>query len=326
MRPLLLLVSLLLFWSNLSNAANVNSQAQHIPAYDMQQHDQVINKVYQILAEKNHRPITDRVITISQFFLHKPYLLSALGEGAQGQYDQNPLYRADAFDCVTYVSTVLALANANDLRQFKQTIAAINYKDGKPQFKQRNHFMSVDWNPNNQRKGYIKDITNKIVDAKGQPIAAMAVATIDRPNWFKNLKTNQLKLLQEPTSQQANELLQKLHAESNYLKAEEGHLSYLPLTRLFSNGQANEAIFAQIPTGSIIEIVRPNWPLKKLIGTNMNVSHLGFAIRTPQGLMFREASSEEHKVVDIPLTTYLKHYLTSPTVKGINVQIILERK
>jgi hypothetical protein len=101
-------------------------------------------------------------------------------------------------------------------------------------------------------------------------------------------------------------------------------LPYIPLTALFqSNGQANQALFDQIPDGAIIEIVRPNWSLKDKIGTNLDVSHLGFAFRHDGQLWFRNASSQFHRVVDEPLISYLDKARSSPTIKGINIQVLV---
>jgi len=80
-----------------------------------------------------------------------------------------------------------------------------------------------------------------------------------------------------------------------------------------------ERIQKQIPDGSIIEIVRPNWDLTKEIGTHLHISHLGFAFRTHQGLVFRNASSTLHKVADVPLDQYLQEASKNPTIKGIMV-------
>ena len=90
-----------------------------------------------------------------------------------------------------------------------------------------------------------------------------------------------------------------------------------------ANHQPNEFLFHQIPHASIIEIVRPNWHLKDKIGTNLHVSHVGFAIRNSAGdLLFRHASSEHQKVEEVKLIDYLGRYCDSPTIKGINVQKI----
>ena len=57
---------------------------------------------------------------------------------------------------------------------------------------------------------------------------------------------------------------------------------------------------------------------------------MGFAFKKKSTLenkndqwIFRHASSEEKKVVDVSLENYLKRYLHHETVKGINVQEIL---
>jgi hypothetical protein len=56
-----------------------------------------------------------------------------------------------------------------------------------------------------------------------------------------------------------------------------------------------------------------------LIGTNLNASHVGFAIKKQNKLYFREASMIKKKVSDTPLDEYLSNYLNSPSVKGINI-------
>ena len=62
---------------------------------------------------------------------------------------------------------------------------------------------------------------------------------------------------------------------------------------------------------------------KKLIGTQNNISHMGFAIWKNGVLMFRIASSTHHRLLDCPMIDYLRDTLTSPTIKGINIQRVL---
>nr|WP_277619301.1 N-acetylmuramoyl-L-alanine amidase-like domain-containing protein [Legionella norrlandica] len=81
-----------------------------------------------------------------------------------------------------------------------------------------------------------------------------------------------------------------------------------------------------MPNGAIIEIVRPNWDLRKEIGTALNISHLGFAIWINDKLYFRQASSQYGKVIDVPLIDYLDKARSSPTIKGINIQVVLPTK
>ncbi len=81
-------------------------------------------------------------------------------------------------------------------------------------------------------------------------------------------------------------------------------------------------LFKQIPNGAIIEIVRPNWDLTKQIGTHLNISHLGFAFWQQGNLIFRHASSEARQVTETPFIHYLKKAKKSPTIKGINIQVL----
>ena len=180
--------------------------------------------------------------------------------------------------------------------------------------------MSIDWNPNNTNNGLLQEYTGKIIDKNANPIFVVADATIDKAGWLQKKSISDIKISASEITKAKR--LQKLKAQSTRYIPVQSHLKYLPLSKLFnSDRQPMNEYFQQIPDGSIIEIIRPNWQLKKVIGTNLQISHLGFAIKQEQVLYFREASSEEKKVIDIPLTTYLKKYIDSPTVKGINIFI-----
>jgi N-acetylmuramoyl-L-alanine amidase-like len=293
-----------------------------IAPYQMKSYDADIDALYASLPASTADDFSQRIADISQAFVGKPYVLGALGEGPAAVFDQEPLYRTDAFDCVTYVSTVLALAEAKDLTQFKTLIRQIRYANGVATFKERNHFMSVDWNKNNSYKGYVRDITYKFVDSKGKPIARVANAVINKPSWYQHLPKAQIKVTMNLGLHRYANLYNALRDSGNGLQQERSVLLYLPLTKLFNKqGLPNKQLLKQIPNGAIVEVVRPNWNLSKKAGTHMNVSHLGFAIKNGTQLMYREASSDERKVIDIPLTQYLKKYLKSKTVKGINIQL-----
>lgn len=295
---------------------------QIIPKYNMQNYTDEIQSLYSTISASHSQNVIERIKVDSAYFLGKPYLNGALGEGPTGKFDQSPLYRTDAFDCLTYVSTVLALVKADDLTDFEMNIKKINYRNGIVGFSNRNHFTQIDWNQTNVKNGYLRDITETILDVQGNKLALISKTLIDKPTWYARL-SDRIKLLKPVSDKQAEALLQALHAQGKTMHVEESCVPYIPLTALFDdNSNAKLGIFKQIPDGSIVEIVRPNWDLRKIIGTHLDISHLGFAIYTPQGLMFRNASSLQGQVADISLIDYLKKYLDSPTVKGINIQII----
>lgn len=295
---------------------------QIIPMYNMQSYTDEIQGLYSTIPASHSQNIIERIKADSVYFLGKPYLNGALGEGPTGEFDQSPLFRIDAFDCLTYVSTVLALVKADNVAEFEGNIKKVNYRNGVVSFINRNHFTQIDWNQTNVKNGYLKDITEEILDAQGKKLAVISKTLINKPQWYASL-SDRIKLLKPIPEKQAEVLLHALHAQGKTMHVEESCVPYIPLTALFdAKGDANLNIFMQIPDASIVEIVRPNWDLRKIIGTHLDISHLGFAIYTPQGLMFRNASSLQGKVADVSLIGYLKKYLDSPTIKGINIQVI----
>lgn len=267
--------------------------------------------------------VRDRIDFLSHYFLGKPYIANPQGEGENAPIDPAPLFRFDGFDCVTYVNNILALALSHDEKSFEKKLLQLNYYDAIPIYENRFHFMSVDWNPENQKNNIVKDVTEeigkriqklqKLKEVTQLPtevfsgiyknMAEFAEGDIDRPNWF--------------IKKGLNHLAQKV-------KREFVRLPYLPLKKLFDeNKNPQKLFFDQIPDVCVIEIVRPNWNLKEKIGTNLHVSHAGFAIRKKSGeLFFRHASSENKCVTEILLSDYLKNCLESPTIRGVNVQVI----
>lgn len=305
-----------LFVSFQSNAFDTNSTEK--------QANSSIEKLYHSLSSMPNSSMPDRIDWISSQFLGVRYLLGSLGEGSTARYDQFPKYRVDAFDCDTYVNTVLSLAVANSLTSFQQCINNIRYKNGTVSYLQRNHFTGLDWNQNNQRSGILEDITLTIKDQNNQPVAKVADAVINKPNWYA-FKTVETIRLQRTDKVKGEKRLAELKSKGAKLEVASEKVPYLPFTALFSKNKPNMYLFAQIPHGAIIEIVRPNWDLSQKIGTALNISHLGFAIRNNGQLYFREASSEYGKVVDVPLIDYLEKAQSSPTIKGINVQIVVPK-
>lgn len=299
----------------------LSSQATQIPQPEKAA-EKFISSVYQKLAQNPIPKHSQRIVMFSGLFLGKPYALTALGEGPSGDYDQFPLYRCDAFDCETYVDTVLALALSNHFNQFKRRINEIRYLHAEIGFTQRNHFTDLDWNQNNQQQGFLNDITCSIYDKQHHPICKQSSALIDKPSWYQHMRPSILRLSDVNDVAQAKKLA-ALKQEGSKLPITLSTLPYLPFTALFNKqGQANNDIFQQIPNAAVIEIVRPNWNLCKEIGTHLNVSHLGFAIWKNKTLFFRQASSTAGAIVDSPLIDYLREARKSPTIKGINVQVV----
>lgn len=235
------------------------------------------------------RSMIDRLDFYSNKFLGLPYQKNA--------QDEDQLFRFDAFDCVTYVNNVLALSFSNTQDEFLAHLLRLNYYDGVATFDKRFHFMSCDWNVENQKNQYVKDVTDVITNSLGETVYCTAKGDINKPAWF--LKQN------KPVPQQVS--------------ITPSVINYIPLSVLFSD----DCLFSQIPHGSIVEIVRPNWDLTESIGTQLHVSHLGFVFRKENVLLFRHATSVAKLVVEVDFRDYLRDCLKSPTIKGINVQVVL---
>lgn len=287
--------------------------------------DKNIQTLYQSLQPYTILDMPARLDKISIQFMGKPYLLGALGEGPNGEYDQFPLYRTDVFDCETYVDTVLAIALASNPDQFKKYINQIRYHNGHVSFVERNHFTCLDWNVNNQHQGFVKDITTTLHNQKNQPVAKYARAQIDKAAWYKQISPARVRI-NNASPEENLKKLQALRSEGSKLNSAVSIIPYIPFSALFDKtGKANQYLFKQIPNGAIIEIVRPNWDLSKEIGTHLNVSHLGFVFWRKGTLFFRHSSSGSNKISEVPLIDYLVHASKSPTIKGINIQVIPDK-
>lgn len=259
-------------------------------------------------------PIDQRIDYFSHALLDKPYVDGALGEGPQGEFNQLPLYRFDAFDCQTFVETVMALSVAQNAPDFEKKINDIRYANGTIRFINRNHFPSADWLPNNQRNGFIQDITQAVAGSKN---TAIKTTFINKQNWYAHLTMQQIHL-RGLTPAQAETKLQALHAQGHLVKNTDASIDYIPRTAFFIDGKPNTALLARIPNGAIVLIVKQS-SSAPVIGTDLNVTHMGFAIWKNNTLYFRAASSVLQRTTDIPLTDYLTRW---PSIQGISLWVV----
>jgi len=223
------------------------------------------------------------ISSVSSSYLDRPYQLGALGEGESGLFDKDPLYREDVFDCMTFVETVLA-HSVQSKYSVQDVLQKIRYKDGEISFKTRNHFISIDWIPNNM--WLLRDITR---DVFGNDILYTSTI-VDKTKFFK-----------------------KVYDTEFDFNLEKSCVSYYLIDHLTLDD------IQKIPHESVLMIVRPNWNLSDKIGTNLDVSHLGFVIHRDEKVYFRHASTDVKKVVDVDLYEYLSQYKGHSIVKGISI-------
>lgn len=109
-------------------------------------------------------PLDQRLEQVSREFLGQPYRFSPLGEGAGP--DPDPLLRLDAFDCTTYIETVMALATAPRAGDQHPVLQRIRYHRGRPGFERRRHLPASQWLPGLADLGLLHDITDDLGEAR----------------------------------------------------------------------------------------------------------------------------------------------------------------
>jgi len=254
---------------------------------------------------------SQRMELASQRFLGLPYGFGGpLGEGPEGRYDQDPLFRFDTFDCTTFVETIISLALSKDQPHFELSMHQIRYENGEIDFLKRNHFPSLQWIPYNVQNGLLLEINEEIAP---QSERLEAKAIINLPGWLKKLKITDI---QVPNASDFEKLalVQELNNLASEYAPQLATLDYIPLTYFLRNPD----YLKSIPHGAIVNFVRPNWDLTEVLGTHMNVSHQGLLFWHENVLYLRHAGVGEKKVSEIPFLDYLKRFENHPTLKGVH--------
>jgi hypothetical protein len=212
---------------------------------------------------------------------------------------QNPVYRMDGLNCQTLVQVAMALYYSNQLSAFDRHYLKIAYgAAGNPdgeivRYYNRNNFIDADFNPVNQRNGWLIDVTSHGVLA---PYSKQIHATITRQKWFLRQRyhlADNIQVLAEASGPLMLDRFKTVYTALNFphFDAEAITMSYLPKEMLAirqedDSFKPNQPLLDKIPTPAIVEIVRdPNrWndygiKVKDIIGTEETISHLGLLYR-----------------------------------------------
>ena len=106
------------------------------------------------------------------------YVLGPLGEGSGQTPDAGPLHDFAHVDCLTYVEQVYALAQSRSYADFPAVLQRIRYRDGRVDFRWRNHYTVSDWLPANV--WFIHDVTDEV----GAGLLHSMTKTISRAKFF----------------------------------------------------------------------------------------------------------------------------------------------
>jgi N-acetylmuramoyl-L-alanine amidase-like len=98
----------------------------------------------------------DRIDILSRQFLGHPYQTNPLIGSAESP--EVFTVSLDAFDCVTYIETILALSLASNPDEFEKWLRKIRYQNGRIVWERRNHYMTG-WIRSNQRAGAVRRLS-----------------------------------------------------------------------------------------------------------------------------------------------------------------------
>jgi hypothetical protein len=257
--------------------------------------------------------LATRLEYVSRQFLGRPYLVGGpLGEGPNAEYDQDPLFRTDGFDCTTYVETTNAMARAHDFDEFMVLLMHLRYQDGNVSFKTRNHFVELDWNPNNIAAGFFLDFTKGIGTLADQ---ASAIQTFSKKTWYENLTASVLHV-EGATPAILSDRLEQLHHEGDSFPDVTSNFSYILKSSLL-----NTRVKSTIPTPAVFNIVRdepgptPTSPKVRMVTHQMLLLNINGALH------IRQASSKASnmRVIDSLYKDYVQTLIDSPSTRGINI-------
>ena len=215
-------------------------------------------------------PLGERLLRVSERFLGTPYVHSPLGEGRG--VDPDPTFRLDAVDCLTFVEQSLALSLARSAAEVPGLLERLRYANT-PSYEDRNHLMEAQWLPNNQRKGFLVDVTRRLGGADTVRVSK----TLNALTWSSR---SSLALGLPPAHQPRGTW----------------SLDMIPLERVLAHAR-------QVPSGSILVVLREDLPLKAT-----RVTHLGFVVQKGRRTWLRHARrgvDGNGRVVDEDLESFL---------------------
>ena len=215
-----------------------------------------------------------RAAAATTALLGAPYLPSPLGEGSGP--DPDPRFRLDAFDCMTFVETAVALGSAASVEEARRALDDVRYS-GPPALGTRNHEVLSQWIPANVAKGWIRDAGPEIAG----PLARSAEKVYTPESWA--------------VVRAAGRAISGLPRRR------------LPLGRFSAHLVATAdvpAIARRIPDGTLAFVIRADAPDRAT-----RVTHAGVVVRGPHGqALVRHATSSKGvgRVIEEPLERFLR--------------------
>ena len=261
--------------------------------------------------------VAARLDTFSKMFMGLPYGVGGpLGEGPEGRYDQDPLYRFDTFDCTTYVETIMSLALSRSVDEFETNMNEVRYDHGEVDYLKRNHFTDLWWIPNNIRNGMLTDITREL----GGDKVLIASAVINLPGWLKKIHPEEIRV-PGASQEERDALLEELRSMHRNYSPIVAEVPYVSINWILKN----PSWIKKIPHGAVVNFVRPNWDLTAEYGSHQNISHQAVLFWKGNVLYQRHASTSNPKeVFELPFLDYIRKFENHATLKGVHFMKVNE--
>ena len=231
-------------------------------------------------------PIGERVAAVGRALCGTPYKSFTL---EIDDHIESPSVNFLGLDCWTFFETSLAFARMLDEPKEKWTpetflhyIELDRYRGGQctGSYLSRLHYLE-DWLHDNDRRGLVDDLTRKL---GGVPVAQSADEMTIHWRSYRYMKNNP----------DLREGIRQMEARVSELG-----LYHIPKDRVGS-------IESKLATGDIIGITTHD-------GSRIGTSHVGIAVRMPDGIHFMHASAPHNYgkvVLDTRLTKYLARFRT----------------
>jgi hypothetical protein len=274
--------------------------------------------VRQLLPTLSALSFEERIQAISAHFLGAPYhyvvdILVPWHEPATA-YDFS--LRVDAFDCMSLVEMVLGISQLpSDWEEhalqaiFQQWMFP---QGATPSPLTRHRFIDAEWAPHNY------PLIQEITAALPLPIAYQR-RTLDKASLIQK----QLEVVVPGSRYYASfspDIRKQIAEEASHYSAKEVSTAYVAIADVIEQYDALIAYFTHHSHGALIATVISDSPmLLSRIGSDYNVTHLGFLFLKDNRLILRHATSvEPHAVVDVDLHTYaLKRLASQKAREGI---------
>lgn len=204
--------------------------------------------------------------------LGAPYLPSPLGEGSGP--DPDPRFRLDAFDCMTFVETAVALGSASSPDEAARALDDVRYS-GAPSLASRNHEVLSQWIPANLEKGWIADVGLQLAG----PLARTAEKVYTPESWA----------LVRTAGRAIPGLPRRRLPLGRFA------VNVVPMAEL-------PAVVPRIPEGAIAFVVRADAPDRAT-----RITHAGIVVRSRGAVRVRHATSSKGvgRVIEEPIERFV---------------------